>query len=417
MQKGQVRTVSSKIVSSQSGQRSGQRRERKRRKVAISPGLSSQEESFERADIMQADTESMDDQEKSQVFTSVFMDKIDVCWEEIVDRIINADFWKNREESLNQMDSEIQELKEENANLRKRLKHTEGRLTRTEKELEVTKEKVIDLTARSMRDNLIFKNVEESRGENVEEKVMRILQTKLNITDERIEIHRAHRVGKYNTRYTRNIVVCFTSKSKATIMKHLKNLPKEDVIKIQEQFPPEVHMRRSKLWPQFIHAKQNNHEARFNMDRLIVNNKVINPPKDKVADINLDVTSKAMSMTAKHTPVSSTDNNHYQGHTIPVTCADDVVPAIRALCSEQRVAGSSHLVYAYRIGHEGSYLSNFEDDGEWGGGREVMKVMDEHKLFNQIVAVTRWNGGRMIGPSRFKHIRETAEKAVSSLVE
>jgi hypothetical protein len=387
-------------------------KEKKRRRVKSSE--TSQEGSV-------GDMSDMEDVEdtREHEFLSDFMDKVDVSWDEILAKITGSEFWITREASINVMNDEIQELRKENDHLLKRLRYSEGRLTRVEKDLGEAKEKIIDLTSRSMRDNLIFKNVVETEGEDVEVKITNILKNdlKMNVSDcDTIDIKRAHRVGKTSQKYHRNIVACFSSKSKSTIMRHLKNLPK-DGIKITEQYPPEIHMRRNKLWPQFIEAKDNQQEARFNMDKLIVNNKVIHPPKDKVVDINLDVSARSLTLTSKHTPVTTKDSNHFQGHTIPVTSYDDVVPAIRTLCSDQRVAGSSHLVYAYKIGNEHSYISNFEDDGEWGGGREVMKVLDDNNLFNYVVAVTRWNGVKTLGQSRFKLIEDTAKKAVSSIVK
>jgi hypothetical protein len=403
---------------------SSQNRELKRRRVYNSSetqGLGEGEDSI----VMEEDedmVESIEELERrAEVFTSTFMDKIDVCWDEIVQRLLKSEFWINREESLNMMDSEVQALKGENAELKRRLMLAEGRLTRAEKELELTKEKVIDLTSRSMRDNLIIKNVEESRGEDIEEKIKNVLKDNVKMDDNKltkVDILSCHRIGKYHPKHTRSIVARFTRKSKALVMQHLKNLKDDESgVKIQEQYPPEIHMRRSKLWPQFIQAKQNNQEARFITDKLLVDNMVINPPKDRITNINTDVTKTALdiSLKAKHTPVMTLENNSYQGHTIPVESADDVIPAIQALCSDQRVAGSSHIVYAYRIGREGSFISNFEDDGDWGGGREIMAVLEKHKLFNHVVAVSRWNGGRMSGQSRFKHIQATAEAAVVKL--
>lgn len=359
-----------------------------------------------------------DDMKYGEEFMSNFVDRIDVCWNDIVDRITQSQFWKSQEEAMNRMDTDLNELKEENAALRKRLLFSEGRLTRVEKELDKAKEKIIDLTSRSMRDNLIFKNAEETRGEDVEEKIRKILKDKLQIQNsESLEIQRAHRTGKPGAGYTRNIVARFSSKSKGVVMRHLKNLRRDDAIKISEQYPPEVNLHRSKLWPQFIEAKENHKDTRFNVDTLIIENKVVKPPKDKIMDINMDATSRAMSLKPKHTPVNSSSNSHFQGHIIPVESIDDVIPAVQALCSEPRVAGAAHLIYAYKIGNEESYLSNYEDDGEWGGGREVMKVLDEKRCFNHVVAVTRWHSGRVLGPSRFKLIKEMAEKAVAKVIQ
>ena len=135
-------------------------------------------------------------------------------------------------------------------------------MTRLEKKLEEANEKILELTTRSMRDNLVFKNVEELRGETEEDigvKLVTLFKEKMNIKEsdvKKILIERAHRVGKESVGRNRNIVAKLNSKGKSVVMSHLKNLSKRDPIKVQEQFPPEIHTRRNKLWPSFVQARR-----------------------------------------------------------------------------------------------------------------------------------------------------------------
>jgi hypothetical protein len=342
-----------------------------------------------------------------------FMDKIASNWDLILQNLKDSDLWQSQEKALNSMDQDINALKQENKTLKARLMQTEGRLTRAERKLEEANDRIIDLTARSMRNNVVIKNVEETRGENVEEKIRAVFQEKLNVPNpELIDIKRAHRVGKQSGGRTRNIIAKLSSKGKTTVMTHLKNLPKGDQIRIQDQFPPEVNARRNKLWPQFIQARQAGKEARFNVDKLVVEKKVIDPPRDKVRDINMNVASRSLTMETKHTPVVSVDRSHFQGHKVLIDAVDDVIPAIQALCRDQRVAGASNIMYAYRIGDDRRYISNFEDDGQWGAGNAIINVLDAKNCFNQLIVVTRWHGGRNIGAERFDKIKDLAEQAI-----
>ena len=249
-----------------------------------------------------------------------------------------SQMWKDMEESLNQMTLEIQELRGENDTLRCRLMHVEGRVTRLENKAIVSEDKVIDLTARSMRDNLIIKNVPEvnqparqsvsqstsqsasqldETEDMVLDKIMGIFRQKLKIPEDkisRIVIERAHRTGKRNSNHPRNIIVKLNSRGKSTVMAHIKNIPKQDPVKIVEQFPPEIHARRNKLWSQFIQAKEAGKQAHFKVDKLVIDKKIYNHSADRVTNINMDVTQRAMNMTTKHTSVTSVDRNHFQGH-------------------------------------------------------------------------------------------------------
>jgi hypothetical protein len=345
-------------------------------------------------------------------FMADFMDKIDCNLDTILERLKESSLWQEQEKSMNSMYQDIEALKLENKDLKERLIHTEGRLTRAERKLEEADDRIIDLTSRSMRNNVIIKNIQETQGENVEEKIRSVFVEKLNIQNpERIEIERAHRVGKHIDGRIRNIVACLSSKGKATVMTHVKNLPKDDNIKILDQFPPEVNARRNKLWPQFIQAREAGIEARFNVDKLVVDKKVIDPPRDKVRDINLDVTGQSLTMKTKHTDVDSAKSSHLQGHAVPIKSADDIIPAVQALCADRRVAGSSHIMYAYRIGNEERYLSNYEDDGQWGAGNVIMNALVEKNCFNYLIAVTHWTGGRYVG-SKLDMVKSLAGLAI-----
>lgn len=347
---------------------------------------------------------------------SEFMDKIDCYWDEIVLRLRDSHLWKEQEQSMEKIDQDMEDLRRENDFLRKRLLVAEGRLTRTEKRLEEANNRIIDLTSRSMRDNLVLKNLEETDGEDLELKVRHIMKEKLRIQDVdicQIQIERVHRVGNRVRGRIRNVVAKFSSKGKSIIMRHLKNLSRDDKLQIQEQYPPEVHTRRNKLWPQFISARQAGKAAKFTSDKLIVDKKVVHSPQDSIRDINLDITSRSLEMKPKHTTVVTSEGNHLQGHSVPVTNVDDVIPAIQALCTDHRVAGATNVIYAYRIGNDQKYISNYEDDGEWGGGREIMKILDNTNCFNRLIAVTRWRGNRQLGPNRYQQIRDVAQQAVS----
>ena len=258
------------------------------------------------------------------------------------------------------------------------------------------------------------KNVPESRGEILEQKLKGILTHSLQMSESdvrEIQIDRIHRTGKPTKDTARKIVAKLSSKSKSKVMSKLKNLDREDDIKINEQFPPEIHARRNKLWPQFTEAKRAAKDAKFNVDKLIVENKVVHPPQDGIRDINLDVVERSLELKPKHTPLVSVDRTHYQGLIVPVTSADDVIPAIHALYQNHKVAGSSSISYAYRIGDDSRYVSNFEDDEHWGAGRAIMLALDRTHTFNHLVAVARWSNGGNQGPLKSGQIREVAEQA------
>lgn len=73
---------------------------------------------------------------------------------------------------------------------------------------------VIDLKARSMRDNLVFTGIQEDDREDTEEFLQAFLHRKFKLGND-IQYERVHRVGKYNefSEHSRNIVAKFISKT------------------------------------------------------------------------------------------------------------------------------------------------------------------------------------------------------------
>jgi len=280
-----------------------------------------------------------------------------------------------------------------------------------------------DSESRSMRDNILVKNMEEEENETdegLERKVMSFFESTLKISSTeagKIKIERIHRNGKKENDSTeaRNITVKMNSKGKSIVMRHLKNLDRSCSVRVVEQFPPKVHENRNKLWPEFISAKQQGKAARWNRDTLTIEGKVIKPPSDRNRNINIDTTEAAMELDVRRTEVVSTDNSQYQGHIVEISSIDDVVPAIKALCADTTVAGASHMMYAYRVGSERYSLQNWEDDGEWGSARWIMDAIQRNDVYGQLVCVTRWCSGKHVGRARRDTIRNIAEQALQRI--
>ena len=46
------------------------------------------------------------------------------------------------------------------------------------------------------------------------------------------------------------------------------------------------------------------------------------------------------------------------------------------------------------------------DDGETGAGGVILRILKKQNWVNVIVVVTRWYGGKHLGPDRFKHVQD-----------
>ena len=173
---------------------------------------------------------------------------------------------------------DINSLQTENEDLRDHCRVLEGRITRAEKEISDLNEEILQLTARSMRDNLVFYNVPEPVNENCAATLWNFLTDEMKISQQhmnRILLDRVHRMGKKGGSFPRPLVAKFnSSESKEVIMAHTKNLDRNKKFGINDQLPRELEERKKRLLPQFKEAKSKQLEPKWSVDKLVVKGQI-----------------------------------------------------------------------------------------------------------------------------------------------
>ncbi|XP_014635748.1 PREDICTED: protein IMPACT isoform X1 [Ceratotherium simum simum] len=100
----------------------------------------------------------------------------------------------------------------------------------------------------------------------------------------------------------------------------------------------------------------------------------------------------------------------FQAHLAPVVCPKQVKMVLAKLYENKKIASATHNIYAYRIYCEDkqTFLQDCEDDGETAAGGRLLHLMEILNVRNVMVVVSRWFGGILLGPDRFKHINNCA---------
>jgi tRNA threonylcarbamoyladenosine modification (KEOPS) complex Pcc1 subunit len=224
----------------------------------------------------------LDNEKLDEIYEMIrtVMAKLDTL-DEIKNRIVcvEQDF-KQMKSSLEFAHAEVQDLKEQIGNAKNSEEENRNRIVELEEAqlIEANRclhESVIDLKAPSMRDNLLFFNVEEEEKENTDEKIFQILEEKLEIPDARnkIKIDRTHRVGRKRNaqRKQRAIVVKFNYfRDREFIRQNARKL-RGTRIGIAEQFPEEIEKIRQTLYPEMKKAKAAKQRVRMVRDKLFIN--------------------------------------------------------------------------------------------------------------------------------------------------
>ena len=152
----------------------------------------------------------------------------------------------------------------------------EGKNLRLEKEVERLTRKVEDLQWQNMKENLVFHNLQEIRGEDCETVINNFLKDQMNIHENNIysrdniageiRIDIAHRLGKKRpmTTFSRPMVVKFvTRKGKEMVLKHAKNLKGKQQY-VTDQLPAEMRERRMAQSQQMKELRRENPDKTTN---------------------------------------------------------------------------------------------------------------------------------------------------------
>jgi hypothetical protein len=101
----------------------------------------------------------------------------------------------------------------------------------------------------------------------------------------------------------------------------------------------------------------------------------------------------------------------FQGHACPVQSVEDVRSFLAILMDDRKIERALHNMLAYRIVGD-CVIKDNDEDGEDAAGSKMSHLLELMKVENVAVVVTRWYGGVLLGPDRFKHINTCARQAL-----
>jgi hypothetical protein len=136
------------------------------------------------------------------------------------------------------------------------------------------RESIIDLQARSMRDNLLFFGLPEENEENCARTVTAFCKDKLDIAEaDDIKFDRAHRLGakrQGNGVRPRPIVVKLNSYTDKETIKSKGPLLRGTNFGVRDQYPREIVSRRNELYPIMRRERERGKNCRLVRDKLYI---------------------------------------------------------------------------------------------------------------------------------------------------
>ena len=105
----------------------------------------------------------------------------------------------------------------------------------------------------------------------------------------------------------------------------------------------------------------------------------------------------------------------FLAHVAPINSEQDGMAVVKELRGNKWIVSACHpTIYAYRFRDQskGIIAQDAEDDGEAAAAKKILFLLEQAGVEGYIVVVTRWFGGILLGPDRFKHIMECSRQAL-----
>ncbi|MEW8545055.1 MAG: hypothetical protein AB2693_16140, partial [Candidatus Thiodiazotropha sp.] len=147
--------------------------------------------------------------------------------------------------------------------------------------------KITDLEARSMRENLLFHGIQETPNENCEVKVKEFMVSELSFDENSVNsitLDRVHRIGRgpRGPGFTRPIVAKFHKYSDRERVRDAGYTKRQELqiknMSVKPQLPYDVIQKRKELNSVYEQAKKDGKDPKFNMGKLFINGREYVPP-------------------------------------------------------------------------------------------------------------------------------------------
>ncbi len=328
---------------------------------------------------------------------------------------------QNNVTDINNLRSDFQQVSLKNTQLTEEVNLLKSIVAKQAMDIDVLRRELTDQQTRSMRNNLLFHNVTESKDENCLQAV-RDLLSKQGFK-ESYQIEQIHRLGAYDHAATKPRPIVARLLSYGHVQSILKFASTKDDLKVTPQFPAERRARRRQLYEISDAVRQGGTNARTKIvgDNLYINGKRhVDPlPKPTAQDLLFASEGDRREASEKsfHKATRKVEGSTFTVRAAAVNSIYDCRALYKMLLLDPNNASAMHNTAAYRFYNPLSSKSQdgYNDDGEHAMGRFVRDAIIELDGKNVIVFVTRHYTGGHLGPTRFRIVKDLIEKALKDL--
>jgi hypothetical protein len=104
----------------------------------------------------------------------------------------------------------------------------------------------------------------------------------------------------------------------------------------------------------------------------------------------------------------------FMGRSIAISSPTDARSELqKLLANNQELREAGHNITAWRVQGSHGIIEDSNDDGESGGGRHLLGLLQADNVVGVLLLVTRWYGGIMLGPDRWRIMSQVSRDALS----
>ncbi|XP_061172695.1 uncharacterized protein LOC133182008 [Saccostrea echinata] len=319
-------------------------------------------------------------------------------------------------------EDELQQLRQENRSLREDVNMLKSIVINLERTVIKSQNEIIDLKSRSMKQNILIHNLPEEDGENLFVKIPELIKTHFKVDTSFANIHRNGPkiqgkprtiTGRLNKFTDKDLILQAQRENKNQRTEQAEEIDQNSSLQhnstffITPQTPIELSENRKKL------LELNNKYWKANVKTRIVGEKLVFPNgsihRDKVQKpkaeqiLGMDQAEREALKKIKVTELETNEGgNIFRGMGAATECYNQVRDMYKKTFCDQSNAKADHniLVYRFRDSSEQTH-EGYNDDGEFGAGRRLVKIMQNLQVTNMTVVISRFQV-KHIGGRRFE---------------
>lgn len=355
-----------------------------------------------------------------------------------VDGVVNK--LSDQESAAKTAGQDIQEVKQDCFKNTGDIRSLEHQLQETQSQLKIVqnlvicqdeqigflKSKITEMQQREMSSNLVITGIIETKDEKPLQSFNNFVQNELQL-QELIPANKAFRVGSGTARPL--IVELRHPESKRKIFGNASNLKGKSNSKgkpffVSDHLPEELNEHRQHMNELFAENKKKPADKKQNMlmqrGNLLIDDEsyekaIIAPSAAEILDPSAPLVETIDQLDIIKGIDGVRGKSRFVSYAVAVQDCADINAAYLKLKSEFTQA--THISCAFRLpGFQTHINQDYYDDGEWGCGRTMLKVLKKEQILNIAVFLIRFYGGKHLGTARFDVFREFTSEAINQLI-